>query len=115
MNIISSFDFHGISPKITIRGNSKHKTLFGGLLSIYVASLFLAGSLYFLIQLFSRMNYSVLVSDEFHPNSFSNWTNAEVSTILVNKLGEFIEDADRLYTVIGVTATIKSTILRRNK
>jgi hypothetical protein len=48
------------------------------------------------------MNYSVLVSDEFHTNSFSNWTNAEVSTILVKKLGEFIEDADRLYTVIGI-------------
>jgi hypothetical protein len=107
MKIISSFDFLGISPSITIEGNKKHKTVFGGLMSIFVAALLLGGSTYFMILLISRTNYSLLVSEEFYPNSFSNWTNSEVSFYLTNRVGQFLEDADRIYTVVGTYWQLK--------
>jgi hypothetical protein len=101
MKVLYSLDFLGTHPSLTIGGYNSNKTILGGIMSIFVGMLLLAGSAYFLNLLISRMNYSVVTADEYKPDAFSNWTNSEVSFYLTNKFGEFLDDADRLYTMVG--------------
>lgn len=101
MKFISTFDFLGTSVRLNIGGYNSNKTYFGGLLSIIVIALLLLGSSYFMYLLVSRTNYSVISSEEYYPNSFSNWTNPELSLYLTNGRGEFLQEADRLYSITG--------------
>jgi hypothetical protein len=101
MKTLSSLDFLGTSPKLTIGGNNSNKTVFGGLLSILVASLLVTGSISFIILLISRNTFSVLMSEEFYLNSFSEWTNKEISFLLGDKLGQLLEEHERIYTIVG--------------
>jgi hypothetical protein len=107
MKVISSLDFLGTTPRLTIGGLNSNKTLLGGILSIFVGMLLVAGSAYFLNLLISRMNYSVITADEYKPNTFSNYTNSELAFYLSNKYGEFLEDSERLYTMVGTYFYLK--------
>jgi hypothetical protein len=49
----------------------------------------------------SRTNYSVISSDNYDPNTFFNYTNPEVALYMTNMLGEYLPDADRLYSIVG--------------
>ena len=83
MNFFKSLDFLGSKPTLIINQNSSHKTLFGGALSIFVAALLLLGTIYFTRMLFSRENYNIIMTDEFDPDSYKDWTNEPIPMILV--------------------------------
>jgi hypothetical protein len=98
-SILLYLDFIGRKPSILMDRNKIHKTIYGGLLSLTSGVILFAASIYFSYLLFSRTSFIVMVNDEYNPLPFKNWTNEEFSIILMDKLLDPIQDADRLYGV----------------
>ena len=101
MNVLKYLDFIGTQPSILIKQSNTHKTHFGGMLSIIVATLLFAGTVYFLRMLFSRENYSIIMTDEYDPDSFKDWTNEPIPLILIDKLAVPFKEPDRIFSMVG--------------
>jgi hypothetical protein len=99
MKLIKKFDYLGTKPELLINGQSRVKSLFGGVLSILLSSCLLLGTVYFINILYSREIYSVSQSDEFSLETYSNWDPREMSFYMVNKMGEDFPEPDRTFGV----------------
>jgi hypothetical protein len=99
MKWISFIDFLGTKPTLNIRGKTGYQTLFGGLLSIVVFCLLMAGAGYFINQLLSKTNFTIIQSEEYSPLGFMDWTNNEFAVTLVDRIGQQIPEADRIYSI----------------
>jgi hypothetical protein len=112
MKIFTCLDFLGTKPSLLINNQNSCKSNLGGVLSICVSVCLFIGVLYFLNILFFRLNYVISQSEEYFPNSYSDWDNLEASIILLDKLGLEFEDQDRIY---GVTAMLYNYVPVFNK
>jgi hypothetical protein len=65
--LVSSADFIGLEPTFTYQTKSRYKTIFGGLMSIVLGSLFLSGMLYFGRELYQRRNPTIISSSTLNP------------------------------------------------
>jgi hypothetical protein len=101
MNFIRKIDFLGPKPTLKYDKYDNHKTLFGAVLSILCFLVLLAGSVFFTNILIERSNYSVLMNEEAHPNSFVNWTDREFQFNVIDKYGLLIPESDRVYGIVG--------------
>ena len=86
MHYLSSIDAFGIQPSLLIKKKSKHKSFFGGVLSI-VLWILLAGCLYYFgRELILKESPSVNLSSEFqdHPTNLSFFNRFEFLISLQN-------------------------------
>lgn len=65
---IRFIDFFGVKPKFMIDKSSKYKTFIGGILSIFIAGLILAGFAHFGRELIDKVNPTVISSAFYQPN-----------------------------------------------
>jgi hypothetical protein len=52
-------------------------------------------------MLISRENYSIIMTDEYDPNSFKDWTNEPFPIVLVDRLSVPFKEPDRLFSMVG--------------
>lgn len=102
MKWITIMDFLGTKPTLNIRGQNNYKTTLGGALSIIVLISIISGASYFINQLLSKSNFTIIQSEEYYPLGYMNWTNYEIAVNLANKVGEKIPEADRIYSIKGL-------------
>jgi len=102
MKWIIYLDFLGTKPTFNIKGQASYKSLFGGALSIIVFVSIMTGAVYFINQLLSKTNFTIIQSEEYYPQGYMDWTNYEMAVTIVDKLGEKIPDTDRIYTIKGM-------------
>jgi hypothetical protein len=110
MNFITSLDFLGKKPTLLIKGETSNKTLFGGVLSILVTCALIAGTSYFTNMLLSRNSYSVILAEEYYPNSYIDWEGYEFSSIVLDRLANPFPDEDRIYSMTGTRFWVKPVI-----
>jgi len=67
-SIIRSIDFFGIKPKIMIDKSYKHKTLLGGIITIFISILILLGFIHFGRELIDKINPTVISSGFYQSN-----------------------------------------------
>jgi hypothetical protein len=65
--LISSADFIGMEPAFTFQTKRRFRTTFGGLMSVTLGMLFLAGMLYFGRELYQRRNPTIISSSTLNP------------------------------------------------
>jgi hypothetical protein len=99
MKWIVYLDFLGTKPTLNVKGKTGYQTIFGGTLSIMVFVLLITGAVYFINQLLSKTNFNVIQSEEFSPNGFMDWTNTEFAITVVDRFGQQIPDAERIYSI----------------
>ena len=78
--LISSIDAFGIQPSLLIHSNRKHKSFFGGLLSIILIILLLLSLYHFGKELILKESPSVNLSSEFiheHPKQINFFNHFE--------------------------------------
>lgn len=102
MDLIVNLDFLGTGPSFNVKGRDSFKTLFGSILSILVSGLLVLGAGYFINQLLSKTNYNIIQSEEYSPLGYMDWTNYEFAVTITNKVGEKLENADKIYSVRGM-------------
>jgi hypothetical protein len=110
MDTMLNLDFLGIKPVFNISGHKSSKSLFGAILSIIISLLLMLGSGYFLNLLFSRSNYTVIQADNFNTTQSMNWTNYEFAIHLLDRIGEPIKEADRVFDIVGTHYFYKKVI-----
>lgn len=101
MDFIIFLDFLGKRPNILVNGSLTNKTLLGGILSILVTLTLVAGTSYFVLLLFSRDSYNVVLNDEYNLDSFKSWKNEEFSITLMDRVLDEIPNADRIFGIKG--------------
>ena len=97
--IISKIDFLGKRPLIYIAGQSKHKTVIGGLLSILVGVVTLMALFYFFNILISRRNFTVFSVENFNDNQSGDMSMFNLALGASGPTGLGLEDEDRVYTI----------------
>ena len=101
MKLLKTLDFLGTRPYFFIEGSGNSKTTLGGILSVLVSFVVLAGCSYFFNLLFSRSKYSVLQNEQYFPEAFRYWYSDDVSFKILNRTFGHISDGDRLFDVTG--------------
>ena len=101
MKTIQQLDFLGEKPKLFINNYINHKTKLGGILSIISFIVLFSAVIFFTKILFERSNFSVMVNEQLNPDSLINWTNKELSIIVLDRLGNSMPDSDRIYGITG--------------
>jgi hypothetical protein len=101
MKLLKTLDFLGTSPYFFVEGSGNSKSTLGGILSILVSFVVLAGCSYFFNLLFSRSKYSVIQNEEYFPEAFRYWHSDDVSFKILNRTFGHIPDGDRLFDVTG--------------
>jgi hypothetical protein len=94
---LENIDFLGVKPSFVFKKRNLHQTLIGGYLSLLTALISLASIGYFLNILLSRTNYSVTMFESRNDFPFKNWTNEQISVILVDRFMNEITEWDRLF------------------
>ena len=79
MHYLSSIDAFGIQPSLLIKSKPKHKSFFGGVLSIFLGILLAGCVYYFGRELILKESPSVNLSSEFqeHPTNLSFFNRFE--------------------------------------
>src|SRR4051794_38280545 len=67
--LITYTDTIGIEPKFTFQSRNRYKTFIGGLLSILIYFLYLAGMLYFGRDLYEKNSPTLISSSMLNPNA----------------------------------------------
>jgi hypothetical protein len=67
--IIASTDFIGLEPTFTFQSNKRYKTILGGMMSIVLCFLFIAGMVYFGRDLWEKNSPMLISSSSLNPNA----------------------------------------------
>jgi hypothetical protein len=102
MKVIMGLDFLGTQPSFYINGERSYKTYLGGTISFMLTLCIIAGFCYFLYLLLLRTSFTVETSEEYNPDSFADWSNIDLTILLVDKSGRPYPEQDRLYSVTSM-------------
>jgi hypothetical protein len=96
-NFLKIFDFLGVKPSLYYDKNTIHQTCLGGFLSIFTGCLVLSAVFFFSNILLTRTNYNITMYESRNDFPFKNWTNEQISVLLVDRYMNEIKDWDRLF------------------
>jgi hypothetical protein len=97
LNFIARFDFLGHKPELHINREERHKTFFGGVLSIITTGLIAAAAINFTVGLFQKAN-SVIIYNQIPTETVQlNISNVPFIIMLQDKNFKPIKDEERLY------------------
>lgn len=91
------FDILSVKPQLFLDSSSRFKTLFGGILSFLCGITLLASTIYFSVLLFGRDTYTVMMSESRNHFPFKNWTNEQISVILVDRFMNEVPNWERIF------------------
>jgi hypothetical protein len=94
---IRFFDFLGVKPNMYYNKKIIHQTSLGGFFSIVTGCILFAAISFFVNILLSRSNYSVTMFESRNEFPFKNWTNEQISVLLVDRFMNEVKDWDRLF------------------
>jgi hypothetical protein len=99
MKVIMGLDYLGTKPSLYINGESLYKTTLGGMISFMFTLCIISGVCYFLNLLLSKATFTVETSEEYYPDSFANWSNIDLTILVLDKTGIPYPEQDRLFSV----------------
>ena len=108
MHYLSSIDAFGIQPSLLIKSKPRHRSFFGGILSIFLGILLASCVYYFGKELILKESPSVNLSSEFqdHPTNLSYFDRFEfLLTLQYNYMPTV--DKTKYYTRAFIFQTIK--------
>jgi hypothetical protein len=102
MKVIMGLDYLGTKPSLYINGERSYKTTLGGTISFMITLCIISGVCYFLNLLLSKATFTVETSEEYYPDSFADWSNIDLTMLVVDKAGMPYPEQDRLFSVTSM-------------
>ncbi len=94
---LKSIDFLGVHPSLYINKKGSYQSTIGGILSLLTGMMITISFFYFNINLFNKSNYNLMMIESRDELPFRNWTDEQISVILVDRFMKEIRDWNRFF------------------
>lgn len=107
MKFIEFIDFLGKKPTLLISKQPSHKSLLGGVLSLFTLTAIIFGIGYFAYILFSRESFNLVQNEKLDLIQSMSISETPISANIIDQFGNLIEDQERIFDVSILWYTFK--------